>query len=154
MADNPIDPRPDATPMWAEVIDLAEVRVQFGLPRNRHDRCEHRSLTYNVDERRVWCKDCERTIDGFDAFMVLVRGFAAMEQDARHKLEKAEEAKNAHLGRRAAKALDKAWSGQQMAVACPHCRGGLLPEDFDGRLSATSRDIELARRARKSKPAT
>lgn len=152
MADDPIDPRPDATPLWAEVVDLAEVRVQFGLPRNRHDRCPHRRLTYNVEDRRVWCQDCERSIDSFDAFMVLVRNFAAMERAARAKMEKAEEARDAHLGRRAAKELDRAWSGRQMAVACPHCRGGLLPEDFDRGVAATSREIELARRARKNPP--
>ena len=145
--ENPIDPRPDSTPRWAEVIDLAEVRVEFGLPRNRHERCAHRSLTYNVEERRVWCRDCERSIDGFDAFMVLVRNFAAMEQAARAKMTQAEEAKSAHIGRRAAKKLDQAWSGQQMAVGCPHCNGGLLPEDFE-HVGMRSRELELARRAR------
>lgn len=52
---------------------------------------------------------------------------------------------------RAVKALDKAWSGKTMAVPCPHCDGGLLPEDFVTIRSATSRDLELARRRRKER---
>ncbi|NFV79979.1 hypothetical protein [Magnetospirillum aberrantis] len=144
---------PNVTPRWAEVINLADVRVQFGRPRYPGGRvCDHRSMFYNVEDRRVWCRDCEKTIDGFDAFLVLVKHFAAMERAARHKLDQAAAAEKAHLGRRAAKELDHAWSGRQMAVACPHCRGGLLPEDFTERgISATSREIELARRNRGDK---
>lgn len=51
---------------------------------------------------------------------------------------------------RAVKALDKAWSGNVMAVDCPHCRWGLLPEDFvTGGIGQQSRELETARRARR-----
>lgn len=148
MSDEPLHPFPEASPLWAEVIDLADMRVQFGRPRYPTKICEHRKLIYDPKERRVWCQDCERTIDGFDAFMTLTRQFTEMVKAAQRLFRQAKEARDSHIGRIAAKKLDKAWSGNVMAVACPHCRGGLLPEDFEGGASVTSRDIEIARRGR------
>lgn len=47
------------------------------------------------------------------------------------------------------KELDRAWHKGAYAVACPHCRGGLLPEDFaDSGLALISREMEEARRKR------
>jgi hypothetical protein len=149
MTDEPIIPREDATPYSAVVIDLAGIRIQWGMPKYKPGgACPHRSLTYSQNERRVWCRDCERTIDNFDAFMVFVHGFQDMERDAKTKIEKADDALKATINRRAAKQIDRAWSGHGMAILCPHCDGGLLPEDFVNGGAECSRDIELARRAR------
>lgn len=152
-SDEPIDPRPDAKPHVAEVIDLDGVRIQWGLPRAPWlSRCKHPHLVYSSEERRVWCEDCQRTIENFDAFMVLVKGFQRMEADARHKIAKADEAMAATIIRRAAKAVDKAWMGDR-AIGCPHCRGGILAEDFaDGVGVQMSREYELARRNRPRNP--
>lgn len=152
MAENPIDPRPDAAPLRQVVVDLGDMRVQFGLPRTPRPKCSHKRLTYSPEERRVWCLDCESTVDGYDAFMVLVTHFQNMEREARRRLKRATEAQQAHIHRTAAKALDRAWSGRSpMAVACPHCGDGLLPEDFQNGGLQTSRQIEIARRERKRK---
>jgi len=48
MADQRLHPEPDGTPRWAEVIDLANIRVQFGLPKFPAARRERRNLTYNA----------------------------------------------------------------------------------------------------------
>ena len=148
MADHPIKPRVDAKPHVAEVIDLDGVRIQWGLPETRYnERCGHTSLVYSQEERRVWCEDCNRTIENFEAFMVFVHNFQRIEQAASYKMAKADAAMKATIHRRATKAIDKAWSGRVGAISCPHCKGGLLPEDYaDGIPSWTSREIELARR--------
>jgi ribosomal protein S27E len=133
----------------AEVIDLAGIRIQWGLPKNRANRCTHDDMVYDSRERRVWCKSCETTVENFDAFRRLVDEFARMEAAARRKMTAAEEALTATLNRRATKAIDHVWSGNKMAVGCPHCRKGLLPEDFDNGVGLRmSREYELARRLR------
>jgi Zn finger protein HypA/HybF involved in hydrogenase expression len=149
MTDEPIVPSEGSRPFGAEVIDLDGVRIQHGMPVYRKGgSCQHHHLAYNPGERRVWCEDCERTIESFDAFMVVVKSFQAMARAARHNMEKADAALKATINRRAAKEVDRAWSGRGMAILCPHCQGGLLPEDFVGGGALCSRDIELARRKR------
>lgn len=152
--DNPIIPLPDAQPFCAEVIDLAGIRVQWGLEKigkYHPDACKHTKLVYSSESRRVWCDDCKRTIENFDAFMVLVNGFERMEADARRKMKKADEAMSDTIHRRATKAIDKAWSSSLPAIGCPHCRKGLLPEDFEkGVQSRSSREFEMARRGKQT----
>jgi len=147
--DTPIDPaHPDATPRSKPVIDLGEWRIAYGHPRYPEKICKHRSLVYSTEERRVWCEDCQRTVDNFDAFMVLANVHHDMVNTLKRKMQKADEIQKAWLHRKAAKELDQTW-GRKMAVACPHCGRGLLAEDFaGGGGTRTSRDIELARRKR------
>lgn len=144
----------NATPFGAaRVIDLDGIRVAWGRPaKPKHLRCDHKNMVYSSEERRVWCKDCEHTIDAFDAFRVLVDNFRRMESAAAAKMRKADEAMTASVGRRGAKAIDKAWSRDKYAVACVHCRGGLLPEDYADGGATMSRDIEIQRRKNKAKP--
>jgi hypothetical protein len=148
--DAPIEPDEDGQPFRAKVIDLDGVRVQWGRPRYKGNRCQHRSLVYSQDERRVWCRDCAQTIEGFSAFMTLVRHFEKMTDEANRKLAKAAEALKAVLIRRVSKDLDRTW-GAKMAPCCPHCRKALLPEDFDGRSSSVNADWERSLRAHKAK---
>jgi ribosomal protein S27E len=148
-SDPPLIVRDDMTPFGAQVIDLANVRIQFGVPDPKRGRpCDHLNLLYSTAERRVWCEDCTRTIDNFDAFMVFTKYFREMEAAARAKMAVAKQAEAATINRRAAKVIDSAWSGHQMAVCCPRCGGGLLPEDFAFGVSQVSAEIERARRKR------
>lgn len=130
----------------ASVISLDDVRISRGW-RLPGKQCKHLSLVYSAQDRAVECKDCGKPVDGFDAFMVLCQRFDGMEKAAQAKLHKAEAALESTVVRRAAKELDLSW-GRKMAPCCPHCRRGLLPEDFaNGARSAYGRDFELARRA-------
>jgi hypothetical protein len=148
-ADDPIDEAATQGCYDHVVVDLDKVRVALGWPRTpRHRRCKHQSMVYSTEQRRVWCKDCESTIETFDAWLVLIRNFEGMMRDVRGKLAKASAALSAVVIRRAAKEIDRTW-GQKMAPCCPHCRRGLLPEDFaNGASSATSAEFERARRKR------
>lgn len=152
MSDPPLEPLPgDARMELAEVIDFGTVRLRRGRSNYRTKQCAHRSMIYSHSERRVWCEDCNRTIENFDAFTTLVVHFEEMARDARHRLAKANEALQATIHRRATKAVDKAWSGSLPALGCPHCGGGILPEDWqEGAMSQSSREYEVARRARKN----
>lgn len=147
---NPIEENEGSTPYGQPVIDLAEMRVAYGLPRFHNKICKHNSLVYSRSERRVWCKECESTVDGFEAFMTITSHFHDMERAVQSKLAKAKEALDATLVKRATKQIDRAWNkARPMAICCRHCGGGLLPEDFESGGSWVSREIELARRAKK-----
>lgn len=146
--DTPLEPLgPDFS--VTVVVDFAQVRIERGMPPIKAKVCEHKSLLYSQSERRVWCRDCERTVDGFDAFKTVVGQWEEMARDLHRKQVAVNDALNQTARLRATKALDKVWSGNVMAVACPHCKGGLLPEDFvSGARSAWARELELAHRAR------
>lgn len=149
---DPSESDKETTRECASVISLADVRVARGWA-SVAKRCEHKSLVYSTQERRIECKDCDQPVDAFDGFMSIVRHFDSMESEARSRERKTKDALSAVIVRRAAKEMDKAW-GRKMAPCCPHCRSGLLPEDFaGGAASSYGRDYELARRRRAPPPA-
>ena len=146
-ADTPIDPQDFLC--GVRVIDFGDVRVSRGLSRRHHASCRHPALVYDRNERRVWCKDCERNVESFDAFCSLVENFH--QAWAKYETIKAEalEARAHNLHLIAAKNIEKAWRGKTMALACPHCGGGLLPEDFTHGVAVCSAEIERRRREKK-----
>lgn len=146
--DVPLEHDQGSQPFGSPIVDFAGVRVAHGLRKYHHRTCEHKSLVYNPSERRIWCESCERTIEAFDAFMMVVRNFQDMVRAAEHERQLAREALGMHLVRRAAKAIDRVW-GHKMAPACPHCRKGLLPHDMLS-CGSVSMEIEVARRKRDS----
>lgn len=148
--DRPMIPKTPEERMSADVIDLAGVRVHRGYtPGGGY--CQHAKLTYSQQERRIWCEDCKRTVEGFDAFMVLVRNFGAMVRHAQAEQRRLDDACAKHSHLIATRQVEKAWRGKTFAILCPHCNGGILPEDWaDGGPGHRHRDAELARRGRKS----
>lgn len=129
------------------VIDFGDIRVARGLSRRPYTGCKHHNLVYDNKERRVWCKDCERDIEPFDAFLSLVENFHAAFGAFERMKQEAEKARAHNIHLIACKELERAWRGRTMAVGCPHCRAGLLPEDFKrGGISMCSAEIERQRR--------
>lgn len=152
MADDEKDPPIDKQDFLygMKVVDFGEIRVARGLSRRPYTGCKHLKLVYDNRERRVWCEDCERNIESFDAFLSLVENYnSAINQYEKIK-ETALQAHDHNLHLIAARNIEKAWRGRTMAIGCPHCRGGLLPEDFaKGGMSMCSAEIERQRRKKK-----
>ena len=130
-----------------QVIDFGDIRVARGMSRRPVANCQHAQLRYDLQERRVWCQDCETTVESFDAFMVLVRNFQAVVSAADKMLREAKEAKAAVIHRIAAREVESIWR-HKMAVTCPHCSRGILPSDG---LGGQSTKFETARRAKDAK---
>lgn len=129
------------------VIDIGDVRVARGFSRRPYSACRHRSLVYDANERRIWCKDCEQDIEPFDGFRIVAEQATAF-SDAMDRREQAVEKAEAHsLISRAAKAVDDAWRSRKIAPCCPHCAKPILPEDFAGGVRSGS-SVELERRRR------
>ncbi|MBX3504483.1 MAG: hypothetical protein KF895_03315 [Parvibaculum sp.] len=130
-----------------KVVQIEDLRIARGLSRRPHSACPHVRLVYDEKERRVWCKDCESDIEGFDAFRLLVERSHAHQKDLIERMAKVEEAEAAALLSLAARAIDKIWRTRKSTPCCPHCRQALLPEDFkEGRPITMSADLARAQR--------
>ncbi|MFE3837315.1 hypothetical protein [Pseudogemmobacter sonorensis] len=127
------------------VIDIGDVRVSRGMSRRPYSGCKHLRLIYDSRERRIWCKDCERDIEGFDAFQILAERSHEFKAALDYREKQIAEAEAFTLRSRAAKNLDHIWRSRTQAPCCPHCRKGLLPEDM---LSMSSVGVEYERKRR------
>jgi len=131
-----------------KVVDIGDIRVARGLSRRAYSGCQHRQLVYDKNERRVWCKDCERDIESFDAFELVVAQFYDAKRHYETMQREVEEAQQHNLHLIACKNLDHVWRGK-MVPACPHCKAGLLPEDFKTIGTRYSGELERQRRISK-----
>lgn len=129
-----------------KVVDFGDLRVARGLSRRPFTRCRHLRLVFDNHERRIWCEDCEKNIDPFDAFEAIALNMdRAISQYQRIK-EDALQAREHNLHLIAAKNIEKAWRGKTLAPPCPHCGRGLLPEDFSKQCGGVSAVLERQRR--------
>lgn len=137
------------------VVDIGDVRVARGFSRRHHSSCPHRQLVYDGQERRIWCKDCEKDVEGFDAFKLLVEYFDTASAALERRRREVEEAEAASLISRAAKAVDEVWRGRKRLPSCLRCGQGLFPEDFAGGVRSTvGRDYAEAARRKAREGAT
>ena len=101
-----------------------------GLSRRPYSGCSHVRLVYDDRERRIWCKDCERDVEAFDAFEILIRVYAEAIRKLEEREERLKQVEGFQARSLAARELDKAWQKRTTVPACPNCGEGLLPEDF------------------------
>lgn len=127
------------------IIDIGDVRVSRGLTRRHWSSCPHRRMLYDMNERRIWCSDCEREVEPFDAFKMLVEQFDSAQKAIKRREDAVVSAETFKVRMLATKALDEAWRSQTMVPACPHCGFGLFPEDFKhGVRASLGREYALA----------
>jgi len=145
MADEPIDEQNYLH--GVNVIDFGDVRVMRGRTRREYSTCEHRALSYDPVERRVWCRDCEKEIDNFDAVLSLINNYHKAYKYLEKQTDEVLEAQQYNIKRIATKRLDKSWQSRTTVPCCPHCKTGLLPGDFtDVKIKTVSKELEKAKR--------
>lgn len=148
MTDEQKDPPivPQEFSFGVSVIDFGDARVARGRSRRPASACKHRRLVYDQSERRIWCQDCERDVEPFDAFTGIAESVAAKIDGLKRREKELKEAENFQIRSRAAKAIDQVWRSRNMVPACPTCGHGLLPEHFaNGRGVTLGRDYAAAR---------
>lgn len=104
MPDEPLEPMGSEGGSHSAAIDFAEVQIQRGRTSRNIRACEHNRLLYSPSERRIRCRDCERTIDAFDTFMTITRHFHEMARDVEDLL--------AELGHDVRHETDRRWVGR------------------------------------------
>lgn len=134
--------------MGVTVVDIGDLRVARGKTRRPFSSCRHASMVYDSSERRIWCKDCEKDVDAFDAFVGLVEQYNFAYKHINDRLKKLDEAEKFQLRSIAAKTIDEAWRSKKMVPACPTCKNGLFPEDFRTRPTMLGKEYALARRGK------
>lgn len=126
--DPPIEEKEYITGMT--VVDIGDHRVARGMTRRSFSGCNHHRQVYDQQERRIWCKDCERDVEPFDAFVSIVNQLSAATMKLDSRAKRLAEAEAFQARSLAVKELDKVWRKRRMVPACPHCNMGLFPEDF------------------------
>ena len=147
MSDAPIEPQDYL--YGPKVVQIEDLRVARGLTRRPRSSCSHRQLVYDDKERRVWCADCEREVEPFDAFTQVVAVFQKAKSDIDRRRQTLAEAEAFQIRSKAAKVMDEAWRRRNMAPLCPHCRAAILPEDVAGGVTEVGKKFVLARRNKK-----
>lgn len=134
------------------VVDIGDLRVARGLSRRPFSSCQHRQMSYDKDERRIWCRDCETNVEAFDAFLLIVEHFDSARKDIERRSADVKAAEEHALISLAAREVDKVWRGRRMVPLCPVCSSGLFPEDFKNGSSASGRSYAAARRKAANRP--
>jgi hypothetical protein len=137
-----------------KVVDLGAFRtkVRYG---GRYDKghCKHMRVTIDRDAGVIVCDDCEKPVSAFHLVVAWCEGWGEIAAAVTRQKERAVAISRMLRGYkvrlRALKDLEKYWWRGSQLPCCPHCRRGLLPEDFaDGAGSMVSREYEMARRKR------
>lgn len=128
------------------VVDIGDLRIARGMTRRPASACCHGAMVYDPRERRVWCKDCERDVDPFDAFTRLVEQYDRAYKGLNERSDEIAQAARFQCRSVAAKNIDEVWRRRKVVPACPHCKHGLFPEDFATGVSTMGREYALARR--------
>lgn len=130
------------------VVDIGDIRVSRGMTRRPTSSCNHRRMAYDPRERRIWCKDCERDVDPFDAFVGLTEQYHYAYRNLEKRRNQVEEAEKFQCRSIAAKNIDEVWRRRKVVPSCPHCQHGLFPEDFANGVGTIG--VEYARARRKA----
>jgi hypothetical protein len=133
------------------VVDIGDLRVARGFTRRPYSSCQHRALVFDRRERRIWCKDCEKNLDAFDAFEQVVSRYSGAVESLKRRETALKEAEKFQVRSLAAKAIDEAWRHRNMIPACPHCHHGLFPEDFVHGTDMLGREYAMALAKRDAK---
>ena len=131
------------------VVDIGDYRVSRGKTRRERSGCNHASVSYDPSERRIWCRDCERDVDPFDAFCLLAENYSSVVDSLDARMERVKEAEGFVLRSIAAKKVDQAWRSRNSVPACPHCHQGLFPEHFKNGMTTLGIDYARARLKKK-----
>lgn len=131
------------------VVDLGDFRVSRGRSRRPYSSCGHKDFLYDDLERRIWCKDCETTLELFDVLMITLSGFDRATKRLNVREEKIIEAEKLNIRSLAAKEIDKAWRMRNQVPICPNCRSGLLAEDFKHGCATMSKEFAITMRKKK-----
>jgi hypothetical protein len=128
-----------------KVVDFGDYRVQRGFSRRAHSGCAHNNVLYDEKERRIWCSDCERDVEPFDAFLSLIEPYSRAVEKLERRYERLKEAESFQIRSVAAKNIDEAWRKRDMVPSCPHCGHGLFPESFKNGCSLVGKEYARAR---------
>lgn len=134
--------------MSENIIDFDTLKIF----RKRHNttfgankECDHSQLEMEDHGEIVRCVKCKAQVSAYWALQFVASLLAQRERKLDSRSREIEAAKNHNFHLIAAKEVESAWRSK-MAIRCPHCGGGIIPEDRPGS-SMMSKDIEIRRRA-------
>lgn len=131
--------------------DIIEIKDwEFEIKSKYEEKCKHLKPIIDREGQTIVCSDCNLQLE---AFWVLERALVdlrsvrkSLESSRESLIKEREEFDKKHRYLNVIKEVERAWRGpNKMAVCCPHCKAGILPEDGLGN-SKINPKIELKRR--------
>ncbi len=97
-------------------------------------KCRHKYLAYDNNNEEVTCRDCNKVIPPFEAFMKIVFAYREAHEGLVRREKELEELEMRHEKGllKATQRVDHAWRSKSMVPICPHCKEAIFPEDGFG----------------------
>lgn len=137
-----------------KIIDIDVVRATIRQnTRYEKSHCKHSRITVDSDAGTIDCDDCKKSLSAFQVVVSWAKQWGEIEKAVnRQKLRAQAMSKTMRTYRirlRALRELEKFWWKGNMLPCCPHCKRGLMPDDFtEVPPLMVSREYELKRRSR------
>jgi len=136
------------------MIQIAGYSFKKTRPKSKRikdDRCEHKKLILNQHGNYVECETCGKQVSTFWALELFVDIFEDAWSEIVNERKRIIELSKEKQYLRVLNEVNRAWRGKdKMAVCCPHCDAGILPQDGFGE-SQISPELEIASRNKKTK---
>jgi len=131
-----------------DIIEFADMQLRYKRKQWSSDECKHKHIAYSPTDEEIICEDCNKVIQPFKAFMLLVDRYRDAYDSLQRRLDEIKELEaRADKGLLiATKRINEAWRSRSMVPACPHCGEAILPEDGFGRTEINKEMVLQARR--------
>ena len=128
------------------VIEIGDFSLEH--KRRESHECDHQNIVVYSNDEIVKCRDCDLQLTPFFALKQLIGRWQDICVHLRRRETTIKQHEDSQVALRAAKKVEKVWrKHNRMAVLCPHCREGILPDDGLGDHTMAA-EIALARRNR------
>lgn len=134
-----------------KIIDITDLRItrkrhsySFMTDKDGKKECDHSEMHMEDHGNVVTCKLCGVQVSPYWALQFAVEKWNQYLKFLKRKENEVNDAKQHNFHLIAVKKVESAWRSK-MAIACPHCRMGILPEDGLGD-HMMNREIEIKRR--------
>ena len=127
-----------------------EQKSRFRYKHLHKDRCAHRKFTMDDQGMTIHCSDCGDQISAYWIVEEIIDSYLRRLDDLKHKRTYAvkinEDLEKEHKFLKVLRNIQRAWRGKnKMAVCCPWCKIGIMPEDGLGNTTITP-DLDFKRR--------
>jgi len=134
----------------ATIVNIKDYQFTMETEHEREEnkKCAHKKKLLHEDGEYIICRDCGIQVSAFWALKDMLNAYSEAMDDFKTERRLFNQQCKEKQFLKILNRIDKAWSGKhQMAIGCPHCRKGILPEDDFGQLQCSA---ELERRERQT----
>lgn len=127
-----------------------EKKERYSRFRKEKNRCAHRKITLDDEGQTIHCTECGDQLSAYwvveEVMCCYERKMEDLERKINHIKTVSEDLEKEHRFLKVLRSIQRAWRGKnKMAVVCPWCKVGIMPEDGLGNITIAP-DIDLNRK--------